>query len=49
MQLAPLFTVLWLVNHLADDRGFLPIGTVALSQPQCTVIVVLSHGAFSRS
>jgi hypothetical protein len=46
MQLAPLFTVLWLANHLADDEAT-SIGTVALAQSQCNVIVVVSHGAFS--
>jgi hypothetical protein len=46
MGLAPLFAVLWLANHLADDEAA-PIGTVALSQPQCNVIVVLSRRAFS--
>jgi hypothetical protein len=46
MGLAPLFTILWLANHLADS-GATPIGTVALSQPHCNVIVVLSRGAFS--
>lgn len=46
MGLAPLFTLLWLANHLADN-GTTPIGTVALAHPQCNVIVVLSRGAFS--
>jgi len=46
MGLAPLFTVLWLANHLGGDATT-PIGTVALSQPQCNVIVVLSRQTFS--
>lgn len=46
MGLAPVLTVLWLANHLADD-GKTPIGTVALSEPQCNVIVIISRGAFS--
>jgi len=46
MGLAPLFAVLWLANHLSDD-GATPIGTVALSQPHCNVLVVLSRQAFS--
>jgi hypothetical protein len=46
MGLAPLFTALWLANQFADG-GTKLIGTVALSQPQCNVLVVLSQGAFS--
>src|SRR4051812_2225461 len=46
MGLAPLFTALWLANHLTGDPTT-PIGTVALSQPQCNVIVVVSRQGFS--